>query len=436
MKILLVSELFNPNMSIGAVRTYNLALELSRLGHTVVCFASINEKDETIENNEKIKVQYVRDGKFGKLRQKYELKRASRKRKQNSKNESRIIKKQTLMPVWLSKLLLEVWYMISEYERFIEFKHLCDCIIDKEGIEYALTSYGPISNLWVGFYIKKKFPNIPWISDMRDPVDSSSRPFFGRVYGNLLQKKMLYYADKVVTVCDGLTNRYKNMVPSELQNKISTVTNGYQEEPILFTPQQDGIFRIGYTGMLYRNMSDMSELFRCLEQLLNENSKKYCFEIHYAGPDGDKLIEQARKYHVEKFVFCHGILTKYDSLRLQEKCDILCVLTWNTKKEQGILTGKFFEYLRLKKPILAIVTGDLKDAEISQRISDLRIGFSYECIKKDTDFDKMKTWLKTCIDMKHNLKSIDENINEDLVNEYSYRNITKRYEKIISDTIQ
>ena len=48
----------------------------------------------------------------------------------------------------------------------------------------------------------------------------------------------------------------------------------------------------------------------------------------------------------------------------------------------------------------------------------------------------MKTWLKTCIDMKHNLKSIDENINEDLVNEYSYRNITKRYEKIISDTIQ
>src|SRR5699024_6712566 len=146
-----------------------------------------------------------------------------------------------------------------------------------------------------------------------------------------------------------------------MKKKVYTITNGYKEEPILYTPNEDGILKIGYTGQLYNGIRDMSELFRCVDYIQREKGKSLPIQIHYAGNDSNKLIEQARQYGVEKYIVDHGRVSKFDALRLQEKCDILCVLTWNTKKEQGVLTGKFPEYLRLCKPILAIITGDLEN---------------------------------------------------------------------------
>ena len=175
----------------------------------------------------------------------------------------------------------------------------------------------------------------------------------------------------------------------------------------------------------------MSELFRCLHDLEQQWGTALPIEVHQAGPDGDLLEEKAQRQHAEKYLIMHGMLSKVEALRLQEQCDILCVLTWNTRKEQGILTGKFFEYLRLRKPILAIITGNLANAELTKRIADLNIGLSYECVRRDADFPKMKQWLETCMEKKKaNLPLIDE-INEPLAQSYSYKEIAKQLEKVL-----
>lgn len=435
MNIIIVSELFNPQKSIGAVRLYNFATELAAMGHKVFCVISANEEMPDSAETCNLKLFPVPDGSLGMKRTQYEKEADAPSAPKAERTVAAAPVKPSAIQVWLRGTAAQAWVMAAEYERYRNACRICSKIMDQEHIDLLLTSYGPIANLQVGLKMKKKYPRIPWVSDMRDPADSGQLQFFWRQRGAFLQKKMLYRADKVVTVCDGISDRFRAMLPEHARGKVVTITNGYREEPALAIPAEDGVLRIGYTGDLYIGKRDMSELFRCLWELEQQRGMLLPVEVHHAGPDSGTILEQARKYDCEKYVVAHGSIPKTEALRLQEQCDILCVLTWNTKKEQGVLTGKFFEYLRLRKPILAIITGNLANAELTKRIADLNTGFSYEYVRGNADFLRMKQWLEICMEKKKdNLPLIDE-INEPLAQSYSYKEIAKQLEKVLCSLV-
>lgn len=435
MNIIIVSELFNPQKSIGAVRLYNFATELAAMGHKVFCVISANEEMPDSAETCNLKLFPVPDGSLGMKRTQYEKEADAPSAPKAERTVAAAPVKPSAIQVWLRGTAAQAWVMAAEYERYRNACRICSKIMDQEHIDLLLTSYGPIANLQVGLKMKKKYPRIPWVSDMRDPADSGQLQFFWRQRGAFLQKKMLYRADKVVTVCDGISDRFRAMLPEHARGKVVTITNGYREEPALAIPAEDGVLRIGYTGDLYIGKRDMSELFRCLHVLEQKQGTELPVEVHHAGPDSGTILEQARKYDCEKYVVAHGSIPKTEALRLQEQCDILCVLTWNTKKEQGVLTGKFFEYLRLRKPILAIITGNLANAELTKRIADLNTGFSYEYVRGNADFLRMKQWLEICMEKKKdNLPLIDE-INEPLAQSYSYKEIAKQLEKVLCSLV-
>lgn len=434
MNIIIVSELFNPQKSIGAVRLYNFATELAAMGHKVFCVISANEEMPDSAETCNLKLFPVPDGSLGMKRTQYEKEADAPSAPKAERTVAAAPVKPSAIQVWLRGTAAQAWVMAAEYERYRNACRICSKIMDQEHIDLLLTSYGPIANLQVGLKMKKKYPRIPWVSDMRDPADSGQLQFFWRQRGAFLQKKMLYRADKVVTVCDGISDRFRAMLPEHARGKVVTITNGYREEPALAIPAEDGVLRIGYTGDLYIGKRDMSELFRCLWELEQRKGMRLPVEVHHAGPDSGTILEQARKYNAEKYVVIHGKVSKAESLRLQERCDILCVLTWNTKQEQGVLTGKFMEYLRLRKPILAIVTGDLENAEVSRRIDDMNIGFSYECIRKDSDFGKMKNWLTMCLEKKKKGLPLLDAVNEEKVCAYSYKQLAKQYEVVLNNS--
>lgn len=435
MNIIIVSELFNPQKSIGAVRLYNFATELAAMGHKVFCVISANEEMPDSAETCNLKLFPVPDGSLGMKRTQYEKEADAPSAPKAERTVAAAPVKPSAIQAWLRGTAAQAWVMAAEYERYRNACRICSKIMDQEHIDLLLTSYGPIANLQVGLKMKKKYPRIPWVSDMRDPADSGQLQFFWRQRGAFLQKKMLYRADKVVTVCDGISDRFRAMLPEHARGKVVTITNGYREEPALAIPAEDGVLRIGYTGDLYIGKRDMSELFRCLWELEQRKGMRLPVEVHHAGPDSGTILEQARKYDCEKYVVAHGSIPKTEALRLQEQCDILCVLTWNTKKEQGVLTGKFFEYLRLRKPILAIITGNLANAELTKRIADLNTGFSYEYVRGNADFLRMKQWLEICMEKKKdNLPLIDE-INEPLAQSYSYKEIAKQLEKVLCSLV-
>lgn len=42
------------------------------------------------------------------------------------------------------------------------------------------------------------------------------------------------------------------------------------------------------------------------------------------------------------------------SLDIQKRSQLLLILAWDNKKEKGVYTGKIFDYLAAKRPILSI----------------------------------------------------------------------------------
>lgn len=445
MKILMVSELFDPQKNIGAVRVYNFATELAVMGHTVFCVVSENDRIRHLAENDNLHIVYVQDGKIRGKRKNYiekSVKLKSVNAEQNQDNNSKALASKKSKPskimAWMRKTIAQIWFLASEEEWYTRAVEICEELIKREQVSLVLTSYGPVANLLVGLKLKRKYPDIKWVSDMRDPVDSMHQQAAWRLRGWYLQKKMITLSDQVITVCDGITDRFRTFLPKEEKDKVTTIPNGYVQEPILNRPKEDGILKIGYTGQLYtgaKNMRDMSDLFRCIHAMEKETGVELPVQVHYAGGDFERLLVQAQRYKAGKYLVNHGRISKYDALRLQEKCDILCVLTWNTKKEQGVLTGKFPEYLRIRKPILALITGDLENAELSRKITELGIGFSYEYIRSKNDFIILKKWLKECMEKKKSGTAILESVDDKKIENYSYEVLSKKLENILCQLV-
>ena len=70
---------------------------------------------------------------------------------------------------------------------------------------------------------------------------------------------------------------------------------------------------------------------------------------------------------------CVGILTHLEALDLQTKANLNLLLTWNSDQVKGILTGKLFEYVGARNPILALVKGS-HDRDLDLIFSRFRCG--------------------------------------------------------------
>jgi hypothetical protein len=61
-------------------------------------------------------------------------------------------------------------------------------------------------------------------------------------------------------------------------------------------------------------------------------------------------------------VHMHGLVSHQASLAAQRNADVLLFLDWMDERAEGILTGKLFEYLANRRPILGVGVGTATEA--------------------------------------------------------------------------
>ena len=431
MKILLISRYMPPTNKIAVVRPYNFAKYLALYGHQIVCITEKISDNDKFTNDEGFRVIYVPCGKFGRGNAK-RIKTALPK--YNEPQRSTVTPKKSPAIAFARRTAAQAFHVVDEYEWGRAAISAAETIIQQASIDLVLTTYGPLSCLLVGLKLKRDYPSIAWVSDMRDPTDSKAQQPWRRAWFAYIQKKMLRSADAVVTVSDGLRNRYTGMLEhmGKGHTHVYTIVNGYEPGSVISEPPNDGVLRIGYMGTLYRGRSCMDALFQAIKRLDEKTGKLTSIEVHYAGNGNAEINQQASQNGLQAHLAVHGMLSKRDSLLLQEKCDILCVLSWNTKHEQGVLTGKFPEYIRLRRPILTIISGELPDAELSNRNDRLHAGFSYEYGRRnDTEFT---AWLSDMLKRKQAGEHFPTLFEEE-AQEYAYPYLVKKLENILLKTV-
>ena len=430
MKLLLISRLFAPKRAIGAVRPTQLAKYLALLGNEVTCITEgYADTDYPMDAAFPARVIRVTAGRVGTFSIGHTRRAETGRRIPSVGSAPAAPKKRNRFVAAARRQAAQLMHTLDEAEWAKRAVRAAEKVIEADRPDILFTSFGPESAVLAGLSLKKKYPDIPWVSDMRDPMLTVQLLCWRYWLNARWEKKAMQKADGVTTVSTALGVRFEKQY--RLQG-VGVFVNGYApEETAADTAPADGVLRIGYTGALYGGLSKLDALLTVIKSLEEKGGGHLPLEIHYAGGDADEFFRQAEQYHAADYLVNHGLVDKAEAQRLQTLCDILLVLSWNTETEQGVLTGKFPEYLRLKKTVLALITGDTPGAELTDRIHRLNIGFSYEETMGEAGQRQLESWLSERLAEKKTTGRCAPQADAVAVEEYAYPQIVRRLNEFL-----
>ncbi len=234
--------------------------------------------------------------------------------------------------------------------------------IDLDSFQVVYTTSGPSSAHLIGFYLKQKY-GIPWVADYRDqwtfnPYGAAYDPNnMGQRFLFELESVLLHQADCNLTVENSVVQAYMEQfdLPRE---KIVSITNGYDEEDFvaLRVPQErTDKFTINYSGLIYTATQSIVPLFKAIRQLEDEkkiDTQNVCFR--HVGVTTQNDTEIGKRFGLEHIIAQTGYLSHHEALQANLNANLLLLLVGDELKLKPVYTGKFFEYLRSGRPILAL----------------------------------------------------------------------------------
>ena len=298
--------------------------------------------------------------------------------------------------------------------------------LKNENFDFIFCSYPSFASPLGGIKLKKMGIGNKLIVDFRDPILSQKTSKFNLKY--LLQEYIIKNSDLMTFISAGVQNQVDNKI---VNTKNLIAPNGFDPQDIKNIKLDNNnknkdkkILRFVYTGAIYGGKRDLRPFFAAISEIvpsLKDAKQKILFE--YAGREGDLFLSQASEYNLQSYVVDHGQLSRLDALRLQQESDICLLATWNTTFEQGALTGKIFEYFMFKKPILAIVVGNLPNSEICKIINRIDAGHCFEEAAIDSK-KNLVAWIQNVIDEKQKNGTIESKYNHE-VKSFDIREVVK-----------
>lgn len=287
----------------------------------------------------------------------------------------------------------------------------------------------------LGIILKQKYKsNIFWVADYRDPIEQNL--YLDRETSKkmkLINVLTLQKADLITTVSKGIKDlliEQANNYGFNIKRKAIIISNGFDNVKLSNFSKKDisnySKIRIVYTGRLYRGIQSPGPLFKAISFLAQDIRKR--IEIVYAGPDERIFLQYANKFNVLDVAKSLGFITKEQVLDLQKSASILLVIKSDRVEEEGVLTGKFFEYLMFKKPIITIGDRDNEFNKLSQKIGGIKI-FGYNQSKK------LYILLEKCIRNDGDMSLLFGQINEREIIRFTWQNLTRKLIKKINSMV-
>lgn len=429
MKILIICTYFPPDTAIAAKRPYMFAKYLSEFGHSVTVLRSgFIEKtpDKSFDENTcGFKIVTYSDFKTGK----------------GVLNRKRLL----FLPLPLYNFALKTYRFIvepfkvykafkSKDDTFNLIKQAIDKLDNEQPFDVVFSTYSTLPNIPAGKYAREKF-GCKWVLDFRDRiVQPDNKSWLWNFVFSNVEKKAIFDADKVTEISDDLFKAANYQT-----DKLVTLYNGYCSENscVVTSSAKNDCLSFFYAGSIYgKRGKTIMVLFEVLSSLLNEGKIKLeHLKINFAGNEGAEVIKMASNYGMESIVVNHGYLQPANIFKLESESDVFLVLSENTMNYQGILTGKFYEGIQCRKPILSIVYGDTPNSELYRLNKTYHYGFCYESCRAKEMEDELKFFILTLYNSKINEGKIDFKLSKQVIEKFDYRNLTRELESLFVDLV-
>lgn len=296
-------------------------------------------------------------------------------------------------------------------------------LIKDENIDTIITTGPPHSTHLIGLKLKKKF-GLRWICDMRDPwtdiyyyKDLLHIPLVKKIDAKL-EKKVLIECDKIITVSSGLKNIFQSKSEKITSDKIHIIPNGYDESDFKTSKiNKNEKLTIAYVGTM-AEIYEPGPFFDAFERSLLNGIP---LELKLVGKVSPPILEELRNRSWSKAVNLVGQVAHDQAIQHMQSADILLLLIPNTQDSKGILTGKFFEYLASKRPILA---HGPKNGDIDDILKQTNAGDLFDFLDSDGMINKIESIYKEYFLSNHSFQS--QNIES-----YSRQNLSHKLSKVV-----
>lgn len=326
MKVLIISYSFPPSTAISSKRWFKLYQHslYSKTKFTVLC---ANWAGEKIKDKN---INYV-----GK-----EMFFSKQKSIATKPNYFDFLKHPTIGIRSISRTIYSNW--------FISAKKWIDLNRHKK-FDLIICSYGPMSSVLLGNYAKTTF-NIPLLIDLRDLISIQGQklriPIIHQI-DVLLDKYFTRKADEFLTVSPTCEKKARSFYGK----KATTIYNGLTQG---FSENVDLTLRTKKLNVLYFGTLGVNRSPKKILQIFQEYSDFYPgIEINVSFASKDNPTEYFDDKSIPNVnVFWLGYLNKRELEIELIKSNVLLLLEDQSSAGDENLTGKVYEYISSKKPII------------------------------------------------------------------------------------
>ena len=278
--------------------------------------------------------------------------------------------KRMFKSIWLRYL-----YLLDPYSGWILPSFLKGLsIIRKNEIDVILVTGPPFSHV-LSAYLLSQIGRTKFIIDYRDPWtahpwEGRYTSLFSKKINDLTEKLIIKKANTLVFTTEIMKNNTLKYFKKNISADLHVISNGFQStrkvKPLLLEENKKVIL---YAGKFYGDRK-LSFLGNALIKLINNNEiDKNSIRFHIFGTLKLKDKEYFRELNLIELIYEHQMVDYHTMLRYMSAADVLLLLSGMNVKYA--IPYKFYDYISVKRPILALAP---KDSAVENLMIELDCG--------------------------------------------------------------
>lgn len=233
-------------------------------------------------------------------------------------------------------------------------------ILKQSEIDLIFVSCGPFSSAIGAYKLAQEFDKA-LVVDYRDYWTLlSDYDLMGNALNRKLsrswERRILNRANLVITATQGIAEALAQNFDSTLPQRTFLLYNGHDEQDYTDLPQarpSRDFYTLSYFGNIYARRS-LKYLYQAIAELDKEMLTPRNLRVELYGNFNREVYQEIECSRIKDKISIRPGLSHREALVKMQEADAL-ILIINSSSPKGTLTSKVFEYLRLARPILALV---------------------------------------------------------------------------------
>lgn len=196
---------------------------------------------------------------------------------------------------------------------------------------------------------------LPWIADYRDPWAGNAyvaRAPIRRALEEQYERRLLQRASCITTISKPIAAQ---LGAFHRRETVHVIPNAY--DPVEWDALPDdrpARFDLSFTGSMYDGKRSPDLLFAAISALRAEHDPAaHAARVHFYGPNSDNVAESAARLGVTLHVRQHGVVPRAQAMRAQRSSAALLIFLNMAPATANEMGSKYLEYLGARRPIIA-----------------------------------------------------------------------------------